>query len=90
MDKQPGACTTGKLEGDNHAKIRDFGHGSDGVCGVDGICSGQRYGQLWAEQGGQSVLHACSPVIARSRLWHMGGMRAAGERRGRATSQETS
>jgi len=42
--------------------------------GITGVGPCQCLRELWADEGGKSVLHAGSPLGARPRLWQLGGM----------------
>ncbi len=70
-----------KLEGDQNATFPDYCSGNDGVCGITGVSPCQCLGELWADEGGKSVLHAGSPLGTRPRLWQLGRMPAARWRR---------
>jgi hypothetical protein len=77
-----------KLEGDQNATFLDYCSGNDGVCGIAGVSPCQCLGELWAEEGGKSVLHAGSPLGTRPRLWQLGDMPRARERRCRAEAPQ--
>jgi hypothetical protein len=69
------------LEGDHNATFPDDCSDNDGVCGITGVSPRQCLGGLWADEGGKSVLHAGSQLGTRPRLWQLGRMPRARERR---------
>src|SRR5258707_6049235 len=66
---------------ETNATFLDYCSGSDSAYRITGIGPCQCLGELWADEGGKSVLHGGSPLGARPRLWQLGGMPAARWRR---------
>src|SRR5260370_23808749 len=66
---------------ETNATFLDYCSGSDDAYRITGIGPCQCLGELWADEGGKSVLHGGSPLGARPRLWQLGGMTTARWRR---------
>src|SRR5258708_15117223 len=79
--KQLGHVQPEGLEGAQNATFHEDCSDNDGVCGINGVSPCQCLGELWADEGGKSVLHAGSQLGTRSRIRQLGRMPRARERR---------